>query len=297
MGEHLSIQTPLEIDTPSFEAVEPRTSSEEITTSLHNAQNRLLQITANGHFHNACNEAGIDPFDDMDKPGYWELLADFTSNIIAKKKQVDGSSLDISALELLTSTPAFIFSQYQLDKAPERSKVHSLLERTTKFHRLIKDFALAFPETSANELSRSLLSVANFTLESRDVKHHANRLVTGGIRGAQHELGFAQIAKEAGFEIEETDVVHDIHGTDYKLRGIYGILPIDVKSSLYDIQTDPDDEGLQAYNIKNGKIVMFSLIEDGEFRDRFFLPKAVAQQKVPAFQDQIRRAERDLDAA
>lgn len=273
-------------------------SDQELRDTLEASQSMMLKITNDPSFHSQLIESGVDPYDDMGKPTYWDGFAEFVTEKVEKIRASNGNSLKLSTLELLASAPSYFYRQQELQQ--QRSNTNERADRTSletvsHFNSLIRNFAVAFPDTRASILTTGLLNTVNMSVEGKAPKQAAADNLKNCIRGAQHELAFQQIVSHTGRAIYPSSLEEDLRGIDYAVMGHNRLLNVDVKASLTDINKH-GTTNTDAYSIRRGTIVMYSLTNDSEFKDRFFISEEAAVGKAEAMGEQLTKAELDLAA-
>jgi len=260
------------------------TTPEERADAFAFGLNTLYKLTTDSGLHARCEQAGIDPFEDMDKAEYWSILSDYSQEGIGRVRGKGGDSLRLRALELMATTPAYLLEE----GAMNQNERGDLAQRTeslrliSRFHGLITSFAELYPDTRASELTMALLNTANIAIENKVRRQSAEFDIRQRIRGVQHELGFECILQQSGRQFRRATRQEDLQGFDYVLDGETSYPKnLDVKHNLKEIEV-LGTEGPIGRNSK-GVFVAYSLITDSDLRDRFTIPEGVARQKAQVF--------------
>src|SRR5581483_4820320 len=102
----MSLEAPeINILAPSEQTAAP----DEVALAFARAKQQLYEMTAGESFQQACAAEGIDGYG-FDDPAYWHFVAKKVSSFAAKVRAQRGDSLSLSALELLASTPEYLFA-------------------------------------------------------------------------------------------------------------------------------------------------------------------------------------------
>ncbi len=257
------------------------TSADEIIAAFQKSQKIIDSIKLDDHFQGQLIQAGIHPYKDAAKQPYWNVLANYVSGRLATKDRVDATDvLQLGTLELLASTPAFLLAQTALDEGirigpdKESNKVIA-----SKYNGYVRQLADQFPELTASELRRQLLEATQATM-SRNAPHPeiVVEQISKCIRGAQHETAFGQLLAGTGLTYRPSPVEKDLKGSDYEVIIAGNELDVDVKASLHDVSAKRS-EG--PYAIKDGKVIMYSLIDDHELHDGFHVSAETTARKAP----------------
>lgn len=272
-----------------------KASTAEIAEAFAGAQNSLYKLSADPKFHDACKEKGLDPYDDMDKPAYWEAVANFTTERVGKLREQHGDTLKLRALELAAATPNFLFHQGALNSnaARDPSERYHSRQTVSSFHNLVRNFATDYPETSVSGMTKGLLNITNVAIEDRGVRQSAAQSLQRAVRGAQHEVAFGQILEKTGRPARPAELDEDLAGIDYVVdNGTSKMLYVDVKASLSEVEARGSSS---AFAIKpDGRVVMYSLVKDRELGDRFFLSEESADLKALALNQLLTNAQQEL---
>ena len=267
---------------------QPRHPAEEITTAFAESQRTLYKLSADPQFHATCMERGVDPYDDMDKPAYWATVADYTHDRTARMRERGTDSIRIDALELLSTTPAYLFEQSALtqdktsapDKQMQNGERRHSKEVVSYFNGLIREFAKKYPETRASDLTTALLNITNISIEDQALRQSANQEIHKTIRGAQHEIAFGQILAQTGRQFRPASLEEDLKGIDYVDDEDTNPMYVDVKASLSELEARGSEGAL--VRKPDGKLIMYSLVKDSELNGRFHIGDQAAHDKAQA---------------
>lgn len=283
----MSEQAP-KIQTPENQPI----PSAEVAAAFEGAKTYIYNLSGDPSFHTACAQQNLDPFTAMDQPAYWDTAAGHAQNSIGKVREARGDSLRMSIIELATATPSFLFRQNALDQNKYDSK-HAKdkdLEIASYYNSLVRDFGAKYPGAPVSEVVAGLQGMALLALEDPVMKSLASRHIKQTVRGAQHELGFGQILARTGLSYDTTSVSEDLRGADFIVEGERGPLMLDVKASLSDIEKHGVSDKSYA-RLRNGRVVMYSLLRDHEFNDTFAISEATAEEKAPVLRKFIHESE------
>lgn len=265
----------------------------DIAAAFVDAQKIFYKFTQDPHFHARCGSEGIDPYEDVGTADYWLIVAEYGNEAINSARTRNGESVKLSALELLTATPAYVYEQDALDNNRHRNTVErkQAKEQVSYYNSLIRDFAGNYPDTNVTDLVKFLTNMTDISIENAAMRNAASRQITATVRGAQHEVGFGQILVSTGRSFRETTLKEDLEGIDYVVQGIHTPeLKVDVKASSNQIITLGGTPNGYARK-HNGKIVIFSQIEDYEFNNRFTISNSAAEQKAVRVDQLLHAAE------
>ncbi len=269
---------PIPSEASPEEFTTPEVSAAEIAQTLSEARKTVYRLTADPGFHKACLERGVDPYD-TEKSEYWDVVADHGHAAVERGLENGADSLRLRAFDLLATTPATLLTQIRIDGShiePNRQDI----ARVSQFNGRLRTFAASFPSANTTDVTRAMLGMASNAIEARELRQTMPDMVRRVMRGAQHELAFGQILARTGRDFRPATHEDDLQGTDYIVKGNGGQdLRIDVKASLF--KFTPGDAPMAYQERTNGVIMMFSMTKDEEFRDKFFLPHAVAASKAP----------------
>jgi hypothetical protein len=267
---------------PKIQTPEQTPGQHEIIAAFGDAQQAIYKMTIDAQFQLRCATNNVDPYEDMDKPAYWDTVAEHAEAMVARTRERQVDSVRLSAFQLLACTPSYVFQQDAIDNEAHRNSVerHQGKRVMSYYNNLIRNFGANYPETNTTDLSVALLNMTNRAIESPTLQRNAVNQIRQTIRGAQHELGFGQILEYTSRDYRTTAVDEDLKGIDYIIGGNDAPeLRVDVKASLSEIE-HLSGRGM-AYAVKrDGKIVMYSLIKDKEFHGTFQIGEASAQEKA-----------------
>lgn len=281
-------------------------SNQELGTTMEKVTQIMYKMQDDPNFLGICEQRGVDPFDDMSTPGYWQLFNKFAGQRITAMRERGASGLMIDTLELAALTPSHIYNQTYLDSLqpllkqggfktlnPEQKERHAAsLRQASEFNGHVREFGIQWNPQAAG-LHKSLGELIPMSVE-KNGRVGAGRTLAACIRGAQHELGFAQILTAAGIANRPASTDEDIKGKDVIVTEPgYPALDIDVKASLTEIEAKGGANEAFAKDPR-GTFKVYSLIKDSEFADgRFRLSDADAAQKatiIPGLLAKLRKA-------
>lgn len=258
-------------------------TSETIAQAFDSARKGVLAMTGAPEFHDACAAASLDPYDDMDKPAYWETFSAYAYESIAAEANGQPFTLEQEARNLLAETPRFLFAQLELESRHTLPREQKDFDRiiASYYNNLIRSFAHNHPAARVSDVKAGLLAMANISIEDETVRQNAARAVHATLHGAQHELAFGQILGYTGLNFQAAEPEQDLVGIDYMAQTQSGSwFGLDVKASDRLIAGDKRNKFL--YAPKSGhpyELVVHSLTHDNELKDRFFTPEETAAKK------------------
>lgn len=274
-AEALKIKTPVP---------EQRTSPESaMATAFSNSKRLLYAMLDDPNFRTTCKASGIDPYEDVSSPAYWEIVAEQAGAFVEKAQATSGNTLPLLTFELLALTPDYLFTQQALNRNnfPNYASKRDAKEKVSYFNSALRIFATEFPDTNASTVISSLLGMANSAIEDKHVRQSAVLSLKRTVRGAQHELAFEQILRHTGRQFTPASLEEDLEGIDFIVAGNNGEqLNVDVKASLNKIEAAGEMNELFVRKPHN-KVMVYSLTTDQELHDRFLLSDELAAQKAP----------------
>jgi hypothetical protein len=281
-------------EAPQNQHPEPNPATRaEVHAAFTEVQSSLYKMSADPAFQAKCLKQGIDPIRDGDTTAYWTTFADHAYGTVTKLREKNGESLRVTAFELITATPAYVHSQHRLHSITtseqagkqlsqtEKDEKHRLKTTASYFNGIIRDFAVHYPNASPDNLSLTLVNVIGKTIDDPKMREFGETVINTGIRGAQHELALGQILSQTGRHFETTTTADDLKGVDYRLTlGDGRTLDIDAKASLYTQRQSGNLNRAYSWG-ESGQLILFSLVRDSEFHDRFFIDDSLAAERAP----------------
>lgn len=267
-----------------MENLQPEPGSAEIQTppqtfeaALKEAQTGFYDLTFEDGFTELAAKRGLSE-DDTDKPEYWKAAADFAHDRALDKGE--HGTLD----ELLAATPDFIYTQVALRRgrgAFSSSEAYDeAKDRVSYFQGLMGQVVEKHRDAKPSAMTKALLNTVNISVEDKNVKFASTNEIRSSVRGTQHETGFGQLLEKTGRKFEKGD---DRKAEDFNVAARRGrVLSIDVKASVDQIAGKGAHESVYAIDPRDGKITMYSLISDSEFKDSFYVSEEVADRKGEA---------------
>lgn len=258
-------------------------TSDTIAQAFDSARKNAQAMTSTAEFHDACAAASLDPYDDMDKPAYWETFSAYAYDAIAAEAGDQPLTMEQEARYLLAETPRFLFAQLELDSRSSLTREQKNYDRSiaSYYNGLVRNFATNHPTARVSDVKAGLLAMANISIEDKAVRQNAARAVHATLHGTQHELAFGQILGYTGLQSEAATLEQDLAGIDYMVQTQAGSwFGLDVKASDRLVTGDKRNQFL--YTPKPGhpyELVVHSLTRDNELRDQFFTPEETAAKK------------------
>ncbi|HUB93899.1 MAG TPA: hypothetical protein VMB52_05340 [Verrucomicrobiae bacterium] len=269
-----------------------RTTHEQRNEAFAFGRQTLYKLLSDPRFQIRCNEAGVKPFDDSD-PRYWRIFADFSRERIDAIRKQRGDKykpeddLRLRALGLVTTTPAYLYSQRAMYEGVEDdNQRREHLRQISSFHYGIVEYAELFLDIRASELTMAILSSVNTTIADPAMHEFANQEVRGRVRGIQHELAFADILYQTGLEFRRATASEDLSGFDYILTdGTQTEMKLDVKASLKKMDEYTSEALISPKG--QGVFAVYSMIRDSELRNGFHIPEGLAREKAQVLIDHL----------
>lgn len=285
----------------TVEAEETTDPTREIQDALEDANTVHVEALMNSRtFLARAKDEGIDiDSQGRDNPKYWDLLADVTDGYINFRRLKGDSELAVESLGIICKLPQFLIAQQRLDINGDNQ--YDLRERdkeiTSTFNANLRKFFAANPDTSLAGFKKELSMITGYMFNHVDDRKRIVEQLNNAVRGAMHESAFGRILERSGYArtgIREATAAEDLQGIDIVIDpGEWDELCIDVKASKFKIQELAEQAGIPNWNRpffpklghngyidkETGKlvpphkdvIVMFSLLEDAWFEDRFRL--------------------------
>lgn len=268
-------------------AVRPETqtfeTSDTIAQTFDSARKNVQAMTSTAEFHDACAAASLDPYEDMDKPAYWETFSAYAYDAIATEADGQPLTMEQEARHLLAETPRFLFAQLELESRSSLTREQKDYDRSVAsyYNGLVRSFANNHPAARVSSVKAGLLAMANISIEDQTVRQNAARAVHATLHGTQHELAFGQILGYTGLQSQPATLEQDLVGIDYMVQTQTGSwFGLDVKASDRLITGDKRNKFL--YASKPGhpyELIVHSLTHDNELKDRFFTSEEIAAKK------------------
>jgi phosphopantetheine adenylyltransferase len=285
--EHAAPATP--------ERARPNVSAEQISEAFAGGQHNIYKMTADERFDKSCLDKKIDPYEDIATPEYWRAFSEFGQERIVEIRQKAGDSLQLRTLELMVTTPEFLFAKGALHNPMHQHSKEGKrdLAVAIAFNERLRNLALTYPDLRTESVNNAMLSMAKTAIEDKGVRKFASRIANDTVRGAMYELGFGQLLEASGRGFRKGSSAEDGKGTDYAVIGRSGgEIHIDAKASLAKVR-EAGSEG--AYAIRSDhRVTMFALLHDHEFGGKFFVSETLARERGQMLSQQIDMAERDL---
>jgi len=276
----------------------------EIAQAFEHNRTGVRRLGASDDFAVRCAAKGVDPTGDMDKPKYWKVYAEYArgrqtamreylAREAAGRQEKPRENLHLRTWELMTAAPEYLFEEYMMNSGrtheSEADRKHGK-NVVSGFNRLVRAFARDFPETRTEMLETALLNVALSMVENDGVLEAAPDLLKSCMKGARHELGFGQLLRAAGRKYKEGTREQDQAGIDYEdTTNPNATLYLDVKASLAEV--DPSASPEEPFKMRpDGKIVIYSLLLDREFKGRFFVPEHIVRERAAKLNEILYRA-------
>jgi hypothetical protein len=276
MVRSLETQTPEQIRSP-----------EEIAQAFDYAQMAVGAMQRDPSFHASCADNGVNPQKDRHTVAYWDELRLYVGERTDKAREDGHDSLQMDTIDLLANTPNYLLEEVRLNQGESHSSEasHHGKEVTSHFNGLLRNFALAYPSASVNNVDANMLTMVNRNFHNRSLRTALASWVTPALRGARHELAFGQILEQADIPFRRAELEEDLKGVDYVVGHGADPLKIDVKASLTHIHIRNSEAEFRVR--QDGQAVMHSLSKDAEFGDKFFIPLETAQDKAPYLLKQL----------
>lgn len=276
-------------------------ASSQLSEAFLGAEDAIYGITESPDFAQACLESGLDPLKSSHDQAYWSLVASFATDEVSKRREAGDNSMEVTAYELLALSPAAMFAESTLTKrqASGYQEAQQLKQMASYYNSLLRYFGSAFPDITVSETQQAIENVCSMAgLDDAA----ATAQVRHTVRGAQHELGFGQLLHHTGRTYEAAPLELDLQGTDYVVDVDGDQLRVDVKASLSEVEALGSASGPFAIRWPRHKgqeatIVMYSLVQDAEFHDRFLVSDEIAEARAPVLNQLLTQAKTMRDAA
>ncbi len=251
-------------------------------------------------FLGRAKDEGVNTdYQGQDNPEYWDLLADVVAGYVNFRRREGDSKFLTESINLICRLPQFLLAQQRLDSYGDDQydlKVRDK-EVASKFNALLRTFFDAYPDTSIKGFTKELALITGYMFRSGDVRKRVVEQLNSSLRGAMHESAFRKILERSGYArtgIREATAQEDLQGIDIVVDpGQWDELCLDVKASIFNIQELSRKDGVPDWNRpfypkpghsgytkretgeyvppRKDAIVIFSLLEDSWFGDRFTL--------------------------
>lgn len=221
-----------------------------------------------------------------DKPLYWTAFANYARAKYRQGDTIAELGQGVAALCALTAdTPRLLLQQPALDRLNREAKIRDLRPEEYQARRALKMAASQYngwirtviehtPGLRASDLEEHLLKVAVFATAKHQPAEVSRAKIHETIRGMQHEHVAGKMLEHAGAHIEPTTREQDLRGADYIYIAEDGLrVAIDIKASLSEVEVRNNGaNGLPFHvDLRNDKIVVFSLLSDQDLDDGFSL--------------------------
>lgn len=276
-------------------------TTQEVQEALEDANTVHVDALMNSRtFLTRAQEQGVDiDSQGRDNPAYWELLADVTDGYADFRRRKGDNELTVQSLSLICKLPQFLMAQQRLDLNGDTQYGlrHRDKEIASTFNADLRGFFAAYPETSIAGFKKELAMITGYMFADIDARRRVVEHLNDTVRGAMHEAAFGHILERSGYAhagIREATADEDLQGIDIVINpDEQDELCIDVKASKFKIQELAKRAGAPTWNrpyflklghsgyrdrttgkrVPPGKdvVVMFSLLEDAWFGDRFAL--------------------------
>lgn len=271
-------------NTLTHEAGEKQTPN--LDHEIREARADFYGLQSEDEFLDYCDKKHID-IANTENPKYWTAVADYAYNKTSYAKDSGEDTESHRLTELFAATPDFIYSQKQLENRHlPRDQRRVLKERVSYYNGLIRNAAENHSSLTTTTLKKTLLGIAEKSIEDHDLQSAATNMIHYAVRGAQHELGFGQLLeavcakKDSVVEFYKATVEEDLNGIDYIVEAKNGRdIAVDVKSSLSEIKSQGNYSTPYTINME-GKLTMQSLLTDQDFEDRFYVSEGVINKKA-----------------
>ncbi len=285
----------------SYDSVEHSVSTQEIQYALEDANTIHVDELMNSRtFLARAKDAGIDiAKQGRDDPAYWDLFAEVADGYAKFRRGKGGDELTVHSLSLICKLPQFLTAQHRIDnngddRYEQRDQDKDVASR---FNASLREFFEAYPETSIAGFTKELSMITGYMFSDVGDRKQIVEKLNDTVRGAMHEFAFKQVVERSGYartEVREATAEEDLQGIDLVLDPAeWDELCLDVKASKYKIQELAAKDNIPNWNRpfypklgheeyrdrRTGKVVearkdvvvIFSLLDDAWFNDRFTL--------------------------
>lgn len=298
------IDAPADTITAPYDTVEANETidpTQEIQEALEDANTVHVDALMNSRtFLAHAKDAGVDvDSQGRDNPEYWDLLASVTDGYADFRRRKGDSELTVESLSLICKLPQFLIAQQRLDIHGDdqydlrgRDK-----EIASTFNAHLREFFTDNPDTSIGGFKKELSMITGYMFNDVDDRKRIIEQLNDTVRGAMHESAFGQILERSGYArtgTREATAPEDLQGIDIVIDpDKWDELCLDVKASKFKIRELAQKAGIPNWNRpffpklghngyrdrqtgelvppRKDVIVIFSLLEDAWFGDRFAL--------------------------
>lgn len=268
-------------------------------------------------------EKGIDSHNlGQDSPEYWDLLAETTDGYADFRRGKGDSELTVQSLVLICKLPQSLIAVHKLETHGDEQ--YDLRKRDKEIASMsnarLREFFTSNPETSIKDFKKELSMITGYMFSNIEDRRSMVDQLNNRIRGAMHESAVEDIIEYSGYArngIREATTDEDLQGIDLVIDpGEWDELCIDVKASKIEIQNLAKEAGIKNWNRPffprlghaayrdraSGKevakrkdvVVMYSLLDDSWFGDRFKLSDQHIKQVAELMPDIIEESKNCL---
>lgn len=291
---------PTQEETASYSS-EKSVSTQEIQYALEDANTVHVDELMNSRtFLTRAKDAGIDiEKQGRNDPAYWDLFAEVTDGYADFRRRKDDDEPTVHSLSLICKLPQFLVAQHRIDTNGDDQYDRRDQDKdvASRFNASLRGFFDAYPETSIEGFTKELSMITGYMFSDVSDRKRIVEQLNDTVRGAMHEFAFKQVVERSGYArtgIREATAEEDLQGIDIVLDpDEWDELCLDVKASKYKIQELAAKDNIPDWNRpfypklgheefrdrRTGKIVearkdvvvIFSLLDDAWFEDRFTL--------------------------
>ena len=280
---------------------EKHVSTQEIQYALEDANTIHVDELMNSRtFLARAKDAGIDiAKQGRNDPAYWNLFAEVADGYAKFRRSKGDDELTVHSLSLICKLPQFLTAQHRIDNNGDDQYDQRDRDRdvTSRFNASLRGFFDAYPDTSIAGFTKELSMITGYMFTDVSDRKQIVEKLNDTVRGAMHEFAFKRVIERSGYArtgIREATAEEDLQGIDLVLDpDEWDELCLDVKASKFKIRELAQKAGIPNWNRpffpklghdgyrdrQTGKlvpprkdvIVVFSLLEDAWFGDRFAL--------------------------
>lgn len=276
-------------------------SAPEIQEALEDANTIHVDALMNSRTMAArAHDAGVDVLSQgRDNPAYWDIMAEITDGYADFRRGKGDSELSVECVGIICRLPQLLLAKHRLDLHGDDFYDDKRRDKGTAsvFNARIRKFFDEYPDTSISGFKKELALITGYMFTDTKDRKHIIKKLNETIRGAMHEFAFGKVLERSASVrtgMQEATKEQDLQGIDYVINPEEpDELCIDVKASKHMIRELTDKAGIPNWNrpyypklghpgytdrrtgryVPESKdvIVMYSLLEDEWFGDRFEL--------------------------
>lgn len=289
------------LDETAYDSGEHSVSTQEIQYALEDANTiHVDELMSSRTFLARAKDTGIDiAKQGRNDPAYWDLFAEVAEGYAKFRRGKGDEELTVHSLSLICKLPQFLMAQQRIDSNGDDRYDRRDQDKdvASRFNADLRGFFDAYPETSIAGFTKELSMITGYMFSDVSDRKRIVEQLNDTVRGAMHEFAFKQVVERSGYarsDVREATAKEDLQGIDLVIDpDEWDELCLDVKASKYKIRELAAKDNIPNWNRpfypklgheefrdrRTGKtvearkdvIVIFSLLEDTWFDDRFTL--------------------------